>query len=332
MNRFSPCVVQTILSAVAISTGLFVASAGVAMAADAVMLPKVIKLVVPYAPGASTDLLARQLALVLSKRIGNTIIVDNKPGGGSVLGTVIVGNAPPDGATLLLTSSAFTINPALQEKPPYDPVNDFAPVALLTQVPMILAVPASSSYRSPADFVNAARAQPGVLNYGSSGIGSTNHLAMELFKGAAKLQVTHVPYKGMAPAGVDLSSGQVQAIIGSYSSLAALMQGGKVRALGISSTKPSTFFPDLPTLGATVPGYSMAGWFGVFAPRGTPPALVQLLNKEIVATINSDEFAKIFAQDRAEPVEMSATAFSDLVKAETLQWKKIAAEQNIRAQ
>lgn len=332
MNPFPLRMVQKLLPAVALTACLLAASGGAALAADAVVVPKVIKLVVPYAPAASTDLLARQLALALSKRLGNTIIVDNKPGGGSVLGTVIVANAPPDGATLLLTSSAFTITPALQDKPPYDPVNDFAPIAILTQVPMILAVPASSSYRTPADFVNAARAQPGVLNYGSSGIGSTNHLAMELFKGAAKVQITHIPYKGMAPAGVDLSTGQVQAIIGSYSSLAPLMQGGKVRALGISSTKPSPFFPDLPALGATVPGYSMAGWFGVFAPRGTPPALVQLLNKEIVATINSDEFGKIFAQDRAEPAELSVGAFSELVRAETGQWKKIAAEQSIRAQ
>lgn len=329
MNILAPCVMKRLLAGVVAAVAL--SAAFPAPAAD-VAVPKVIKIVVPYAPGASTDLLARQLAIALGKRLGNTVMVDNRPGGGSILGTAVVAKSAPDGATLLLTSSAFTISPALQEKAPYDPVGDFAPVAMLTQVPMILAVPGSSPYKTPADFVNAARAQPGVLNYGSSGIGSSNHMAMELFKGAAKLQITHIPYKGMAPAATDLSTGQVQAIIGSYSSLAAVMQSGKVRALAVSSANPSPLSPELPTLAATVPGFSMSGWFAVFAPRGTPPALVELLHREINAAITTEEFSKFFAQDRAEASQMDIPTLTALVKTEAVQWKKIATEQKIQAQ
>lgn len=315
-----------------VTAGTLLLSASGAGAADAVVVPKVIKIIVPYAPGASTDLLARQLGNALAKRLGNTVIVDNKPGGGSMLGSAFVAKAPPDGATLLLTSSAFTIAPAIYDKPLYDPVNDFAPVAMLSQLPMILAVPASSPYKTPADFVSAARSQPGVLNYGSSGIGSSNHMAMELFKGAANLKITHVPYKGMAPAALDLSTGQLQAIIGTYSSLAAVLQSGKVRALAVSSLNPSPLSPDLPALSSTVPGFGMSGWFAVFAPRGTPQALVELLNKEVRASITTEEFTRYFAQERTSASDMDVPTLASLIKVETGQWKKIAADQHIQAE
>ena len=198
---------------------------------------------------------------------------------------------------------------------------------------MLLAVPASSPYKTTADFIAAARATPGKLNYGTSGIGSSNHMGMELFKGAAgKLQITHVPYKGMNPAAIDLAAGQVQAIIGSYSSLAPVLQSGKVRALAVSSLNPSPFSPELPAISAAVPGFNMTAWFAMFAPAKTPQGLIDLYHKEIRALLTTEEFVKLFAQERAVPSNMDLPTMAALVKTEIVQWRKIAQEQGIKAE
>jgi tripartite-type tricarboxylate transporter receptor subunit TctC len=310
--------------------GVLATLSSAALASEAVIVPKTMKIVIPYATGGSTDLLARQLANGLSKRFGITVISENRPGGGSMIGTAFVAKAPADGTTLLLTTTAFTIGAGIQDKLPYDPINDLLPVAMLTQVPMILAVPATSSFRTTADFINAARAKPGSLNYGSSGIGTSNHMAMELFKAAAKIQLVHVPYKGMSPAATDLAGGQVQAIIGSYSSLAGMLQSGKVRALAVSSLNASPFSPDLPAISALVPGFGITAWFGVFAPRGTPTALVELLHNEIKVMIRSEEFTKFFIQERAEASQIDLPTMRAQIQSEITQWKRIAVEQNIK--
>lgn len=321
-------ILRSLLPCVAMAGALLMA--GPATAADPVAVPKQMRIVVPYAPGGSTDLLARNIAAALSKRLGNTVIVENRPGAGSLLGTDHVAKAAPDGSTLLLTTSALTINAGLKGKLPFDPVADLAPLAMLSEVPMILAVPADSPYKTTADLVNAARARPGTLNFGSSGIGSSNHLAMELFNAAGKLKITHVPYKGMAPAALDLSSGQVQAIIGTYSSLAGVMKTGKVRALAVSSLTPSPFSPELPPIAATLPGYNMTGWFAMLAPAKTPPALLELLHKEIRTIITSDDFTKFFANERAVASQMDLPTLKAVVRDEVGQWKRIATEQNIQ--
>lgn len=317
-----------LLPCAAMVAGLLLASAP-AVAAEPVV-PRLMKVVIPYAPGGSTDLLGRNIAAALAKRFGNTVIVENRPGAGSQLGTAAVAKSPPDGSTLLLTTTAYTIGAGIQPKLPYDPLTDLAPLVMLTEVPMLLAVPASSPYKTTADFINAARARPGTLNYGSSGIGSSNHMAMELFKVAGKLQITHVPYKGMAPAALDLGSGQVQAIIGSYSSLAGVLQSGKVRALAVSSLHASPFSPELPPISAVLPGFGLTAWFAMFVPGQTPPALIELLNKEIRIIITSDEFTKFFAQERAVASQMDLATMNSVVRNEIVQWRRIASEQNIK--
>jgi len=297
-----------------------------------VAVPKVIKIIVPYPPGGSTDLVARQLGSGLAKRFGNSVISENRAGGGSTIGSAAVAKAAPDGATLLLNTSALTITAGIQDKLPYDPVTDLVPVAMLTQVPMLLAVPVNAPYKTVSDFLNAARAKPGGMNYGTSGIGASNHMAMELLKSAAKVNLVHVPYRGMGPATTDLAAGQVQAIIATYSSLAPMLQSGKVRALGVSSLKVSPFSPELPPIAATVPGYTMATWFGVFAPRNTPVGLVDLYHREIRTIMATDEFTKFLAQERAEASTLDLPAMAAQIRNEVAQWRRIAQEQNIKAE
>lgn len=295
-------------------------------------VPKVIKIIVPYPPGGSTDLVARQLGNGLARRFGNSVISENRAGGGSTIGSAAVAKAAPDGATLLLNTTALTITAGIQDKLPYDPVTDLVPVAMLTQVPMLLAVPANAPYKNVGDLLNAARARPGALNYGTSGIGASNHMAMELLKTAAKVNLVHVPYRGMGPATTDLATGQVQAIIATYSSLAPMLQSGKVRALAVSSLTASPFSPDLPPIAATVPGFSMATWFGVFAPRHTPAPLVDLYNREIRAIITNDDFTRFLTQERAEASTLDLAGMAAQMRAEVAQWKRLAQEQNIKAE
>ncbi len=240
----------------------------VASAQDA--LPKLIRIVVPFAPGGSNDVIARALAGPLAKRLDATVIVENKPGAAGVIGADFVAKAPRDGSVLLLTSSSFLTAAATQNQLPYDPIAAFAPVAMVGRGPMLLVVSATTPYKSPADVVAAARAKPGVLNYGTAGVGSIAHLTTELMDDTAKIQMTHVPYKGAALAAVDLAGGQIQVMISNYSTVAPLMKSGKIKALAVTSDKPHPAFPDLPPLASVASGFNVDIWVGVFAPAGTP--------------------------------------------------------------
>ncbi len=255
-------------------------TANPAVAADA-KPPSLVKIVVPFPPGGSNDVVARAIAGPLAKRLETTVIVDNKPGAAGVIGNDAVAKAPRDGSVLLLTSSTFLTVAATQAKLPYDPLGGFAPVTMVGEGPMLLAVSASTPVKSPAELLAAARAKPGALTYGSAGIGSIGHLATELLSVAAQVQMTHVAYKGAANAIVDLAGGQIHAMISNYSSLVPQLNTGRVRALAVTSKQASPVFPDLPPLAATVPGYSIEIWISVFAPAGTPAPLIDRLNREI---------------------------------------------------
>jgi len=295
-------------------------------------IPKTIRIVVPFAAGGSNDVIARAIASPLAARLGTTVIVENKAGAAGVVGSDYVAKAPKDGSVLLLTSSSFLTAAATQTQLPYDPIAAFAPVAMVGRGPMLFAVSGSSPWKSPADALAAAKAKPGALNYGTAGVGSIAHLSTELLDDTAKVQMTHVPYKGAAPAAVDLAAGQIQVMISNYSTLAPLIKGGKIKALAVTSGKPHRAFPDLPPLASVAPGYDVDIWVGVFAPAGTPPALVERLNQEINAIAASADLAPVLEPDGTLPDPMPPAAFAARIKDELGQWKQIAAEHKIVAE
>jgi tripartite-type tricarboxylate transporter receptor subunit TctC len=295
-------------------------------------LPKLIRIVVPFAAGGSNDVIARALAVPLGKRLDASVIVENKPGAAGVIGADYVAKAPRDGSVLLLTSSSFLTAAATQQQLPYDPIAAFAPVAMIGRGPMLLVVSATTQYKSPADVVAAARAKPGVLNYGTAGVGSIAHLTTELLDDTAKIKMTHVPYKGASLASIDLASGQIQVMISNYSTVAPLMQNGKIKAIAVTSDKSHPAFPSLPPLATVAPGFNVDIWVGVFAPAGTPAAIVDRLNREINAVAASPELAPVLEPDGTLPEAISPAAFAAKIKIELGQWKQIATEHKIVAE
>src|SRR4051812_34878955 len=291
-----------------------------AVAADA-KFPPLVKIVVPFGPGGSNDVVARALAGPLAKRLETNVIVENRAGASGIIGNDAVAKAPRDGSVLLLTSSTFLTVAATQAKLPYDSLGDFVPIALVGEGPMLLAVSSAFAVKTPAEYIAAARAKPGELTYGSAGVGSIGHLATELLNSAAKIRMTHVAYKGAAPAIVDLAGGQIYGMISNYSSLLPQLNTRRVRALGVTSKQASPFFPDLPPLSTTVPGYSMEIWICVFAPGGTPAVIVERLNREIREISASAELKTFLEPDGALPVSVSSAAVGTRLKDELLQWK-----------
>jgi tripartite-type tricarboxylate transporter receptor subunit TctC len=291
--------------------------------------PALVRLVVSFPPGGSNDVIARAMAPQLAKRLGTNVIVENKGGAAGVIGSDAVAKAAPDGSYLLLTSSTFLTTAATQAKLPYDPLAAFIAVAMVAEGPLLVAVPAERPIKSTADLVAAARAKPGALNYGTAGVGSLAHLATELLNGAANIQMTHVPYKGAGPALIDLAAGQIDVMVSNYSTLVPQMKSGKVRAIAVTSPKPSPVFPDLPPVAASVPGYVMDIWVTVFAPAGTPLPLVERLNREINEISASPELRTFLDPDGALPVAMPPAAIAARLKQDLAQMKKIAGERKI---
>ena len=295
-------------------------------------MPSTIKIVVPFSPGASNDVIARAVAVPLGQKLNVPVIVENKAGAAGVIGADAVAKSPHDGSVLLLTSSTFLTAAATQSKLPYDPIAAFAPVAMIGEGPLVLAVAATTRLQSPADVFAAARAKPGTLTYGTAGVGSVGHLATELVNDAAKVQMTHVPYKGAANAAVDLAAGRIDVMVSSYSTLAPLIKSGKIRPLAVTSKERHPAFPELPPLASTVPGFSIGIWVGVFAPAGTPAALIERLNRDVNAIAASPELATILEPDGTVPVAIAPSAFATRVKDELAQWKKTASDHKIVAE
>ena len=301
-----------------------------APAQSSVQFPALIRLVVPFPPGGSNDVIARAIAPQLSKRLGVNVIVDNRAGAAGVIGSDTVARAPADASTLLLTSSTFLTTAATQSTVPYDPLSAFAPVAMIAQGPMLLAVPALSPFKSTADLVAGARRHPGVLNYGSAGVGSIGQLATELFGGITRIQMVHVPYKGAANALIDLASGQIGVMISNYSSLVAQIKAGKVRPLAVTSARASPAFPDLPPLAQVAPGYDVEIWVSVFAPAGTATARLERLNRELSESARAPELRMFLDPDGAAPMSLNLAVLAARIKEDLTLWKRIAAERNIK--
>src|ERR1022692_4769949 len=262
--------------------------------AQAAFPDKPIRIIVPFAPGGGVDIMARLVADFMSRDLGELVIVENKPGAGTIMGTAAAASSTPDGYTLLMASSPYAIIPSIKANLPYDPFKAFAPVALVARSFDIVVVNPKLPFKSVQDVIAYAKANPGKLNFGSPGIGSSPHLAGELFKSLAHVDMTHVPYKGSAPAITDLLSGQIQLMFSTVPSAASYVRGGQLRALAVTSAQRSAAYADLPTVAeAGVTDYFVEGWYGLFAPAGTAPDILNLLNASVAKAIRSGIFKTI---------------------------------------
>ena len=289
-----------------------------------------IRLVVPFAPGGGTDTIARTLAAAMSTELGKQIIIDNKPGAGTILGTDAVAKSAPDGYNIVIATFAHAVNPSLVPKLPYAQDKAFAPITLIGKGPNVLVVRADSPYKTVKDIVDAARAKPGTLTYASQGNGTSAHLAGEMLTNLAGIQMTHVPYRGAGPAITDLMGGQVDLIFGTAAAVSPFVQSGKLRAIAVTSPQPSPSLKDIPTIAATVPGYAVESWYGLYAPAGTPPDVIQKLSAAAKKAARSPEFAKRIEQEGLEVTASDPAELDRYVKAEEVRWRKIVKENNIK--
>lgn len=289
-----------------------------------------IRLIVGFPPGGAADFLARVAAEHLSNGIGQQVVVDNRGGAGGLIATEIAVRGTPDGYTLLFTSIPHVINPHLYRKARYDAIKDFTPVIQFVSVPLMMAASPSLPTKTVQEFIALAKAKPGQLNYGSAGSGSSSHLAMELFKSMAKVDMTHVPYKGTGPLLVDMLGGQIGVTIASAVPLTPQVKAGKLRALGVTGAKRSVAFPDVPAIAETVPGYEVVNWFGVLAPAGTPKAIVSRLNAELDKALQSPKLVKMLNSRTAEPVGGSPEAFAKTIRSDSAMWGRIVKQSGAR--
>jgi len=280
---------------------------------------------VAFAAGGGTDLIGRMLAQKLSAAWGQQVVVENRAGGGSVIGTEVVARSAPDGYYLLLATTPFTTNAALLPKLPYDSLQDFAPVSLVVSAPLIVVVHPSLPVRSVKDLVAVARARPGQLSFATSGNGGPQHLAGELFKSMARIDMLHIPYKGGAPAVVDIVGGQVQVGFSSLLSSLSFVKSGRLRPIAVTSVQRSAIMPNLPTIAESgYPGYETTTWWGILVRAGTPPAVISTLNAELARTLNSSDIKERLAAEGAEAVVSSPSAFATFLQEEIERVRKLS--------
>jgi tripartite-type tricarboxylate transporter receptor subunit TctC len=290
---------------------------------------KPITIIVPYAPGGSNDNFARVMAKGLSTALKQTVIVDNKPGASGNTGTGFVAKSAPDGYTLVAVSSSLVTNAAIQTKLSFDAAKDLAPVAMMAKGPFIVAVNNDFPAKTPKELVAALKAAPGKYAYASSGIASTNQFATEQLKSLSGTFILHVPYRGIGPAVTDLISNQVQVLISSGPSIMPFVRGGRMRAIAVTSAQASPIAPELPPMSVAVPGYNFEAWWGLLAPAGTPPAIVERLNAEVNKVLATAEFKDFLLKEGALPAPMTSAQFAATIAADIPRWKLLAKQQNI---
>jgi len=292
-----------------------------------------LRLIVASAPGGSPDINAREMAQELTKQMGQQIVVENRPGASGILGLETLARATPDGYTFGMTSNFVSTNPSLYSKLPYDFFRDFAPLIFYFRGVNVLTVPPSSPFRSVKELIEHARANPGKLTFGSSGIGATPHLTMELFKSMTGTSMVHVPYKGTQQAVVDVIAGQIDILCDNLASLIPLVKSGRLRALAVTSAKRSAVVPELPTLDESgLPGYELTGWLGVAAPIGVPKEIRLRLNAEINKALKSPAVSKGIASRGGTPVGGTPEEFSDHVRRETDKMSKLLKNLGVKPQ
>ncbi|MBL8378800.1 MAG: tripartite tricarboxylate transporter substrate binding protein [Burkholderiales bacterium] len=294
---------------------------------------KAIRFVMPYPPGGSSEILARPIAAELTKNLGQSVFIDFKPGGGTTIGADLIAKSAPDGYNIIMLLTAHAVNASLMPKLPYDTVKDFASITLAAVQPLVVVVNAQSPYKTMADLVAAMRASPGKLNYASAGPGNTSHLAVEYFKTVMGVDVTHVPYKGSGPAIVGLLGREVDLIFDSLSSSLPQIQGGKFRALAVSTLKRSKVLTEVPTIHETVlPNFDVSVWYGIFAAAGTPAPIVQKLNAEFLKAMNAPE-AKPRLEAAGYDIVGSTPAELDAhVRREIARWAKVVKDSGAKAE
>jgi len=294
---------------------------------------KSIRYVVPYAPGGSTDIVARVLALKLSEAMGQQVVVDNRPGAGGAIGADIVAKSPPDGYTMVTAvTSIMAINQFLYRKLPYDPEKDFAPVTQVGSLPLILVIHPSLPAKNVREFIAIAKAKPGQLNYGSSGVGTATHMTTELFKAMAGVDLVHIPYKGSGQVMGDVIGGQLALIFDQIVSSLPHVHGGKLRMLAITSAKRFPSLPDLPTIAESgVPGYESISWAGVAVPAGTPKEIVARLHAEIVKVLAMPDIRERFLRDGIETIGSTPEQFSEHIRRERIKWAKVVKDSGAKA-
>jgi len=292
-----------------------------------------ITVIVPFAAGGTTDILARVIGQALNKELGQSVIVDNRAGAGGNIGGALAAKAPADGYTLFMgTVGTHAINQSLYKKMPFDPVKDFAPLTRVAMVPNLLVANPGKPYKTVKELIAYAQKNPGKVNFGSSGSGSSIHLSGELFNALAKVDMVHVPYKGSAPAVSDLLGGQIDIMFDNMPSAIQHVRAGKLRPLAVTTAKRSPELPDVPTIAeAGVPGYEATSWFGMFAPAGTPAPVVARLNGALVKVLAQPEVKKKLAEQGAEPYSEKPEQFAEFIRTESAKWSKVVKDSGASA-
>ncbi len=321
-----------LLSTVMLLTLPVLPTAASAQQQGPVPIPPLIKLIVPFAAGASTDVIARAIAMQLGPRLGTNVIVENRAGASGMIGTGIVAKGPRDGSQLLFTSVSTISAAATMKSPPLDVTTDIIPLSLIGQTPLLIAASTKTDIKTPADLVAAARANPDGITHGTGGVGTIAHLAAELLNDAAKIQLKHVPYKGAALAVVDMSGGTIDAMLAANTTFASQVKAGRARLVAITSLQPNPAFPGVPPMATAAPGYSIELWTAVFAPAGMPPALVQRLNRELNEIAKSKELTELMSSDGGIPLAATPEEASQRVRESYALWKKLATTKNIVAE
>lgn len=330
-SRDRPCLSRrTWLRAVTFVFGAFVASA--ALSQDYPSRP--IRIIVPFPAGGTADLLARQIGQTMSEALRQQVVIENRTGAGGNIGADLAAKSKPDGYTLLMgTVSTHAINPNLYPRMPYDPVKDFAPVMMVAKMPNLLVVHPSVPAFNVAELIALAKARPGALAFASAGNGTSQHLSGELFKKMAGVDMIHVPYKGNAPAVTDLVGGQVQVMFDNIPVSLQQVRAGKLRALAVTGLARSPVLPELPTLAeAALPGYSITSWFGLYAPSGTSPQIIERLNRETNKALATVQFRRRLTDQGIEPAGGTPGQFADFMRAELVKWGKIVRESGARVE
>jgi tripartite-type tricarboxylate transporter receptor subunit TctC len=292
-----------------------------------------VKIIVPFTAGSATDILARNVGQKLSEMWGQPVLVENRPGAGGTIGANVVAHSPPDGYTLLVHSAAQAVNPYIYDSLPYDTTKDFVEVATLGGQPNVLVVSPAAGYKTVADLIAAAKKNPGALNYGSAGIGSGTHINGEKFKLVAGIDVVHVPYKGTPEALTDTMTGRVNYFFSPISAALPNIKEGKLVALGVSTAKRSSALPNVPTLAESgLPGFDYSLWVGMYAPAGTPPDVVDKINRDVARALATPEMRERLAALGAEPMVMSPSEFSAFMRSEMADSAKVVKAASIKAQ
>ncbi|HZY19873.1 MAG TPA: tripartite tricarboxylate transporter substrate binding protein [Ramlibacter sp.] len=321
MQRTSTTTRRAVVGAIAAAAAL----AALPAAAQPAFPSKAITIVVPFAAGGTTDILARVVGQALGAELGQSVVIDNRAGAGGNIGAQLAAKAPADGHTLFMgTVGTHAINQSLYKKLPYDPIEDFAPLTRVAMVPNLLVANPTKPFKTVKELIAHAKSHPGQVNFGSSGSGSSIHLSGELFNAMAKVNMVHVPYKGSAPAVTDLIGGQIDVMFDNMPSAIQHVRSGRLRPLAVTTAKRSPELPDVPTIAeAGVPGYEATSWFGMFAPADTPAPVIARLNSALVKVLAQPEVRKKLAEQGAEPVSERPEQFAAFIRKETAKWSQV---------